>query len=730
MADPGTLHFDVDGMTCATCAVRIERILGRQEGVDAAAVNLAGASATVRADEKVDLDTLTNAVERIGYTIRLQESGEPPRDIREHYRSEERREWVRFWISLALTLPAMALAMAAPGWAWSLLAQWVLVTPVVLWTGWRFHKSAFRHAMSFAANMDTLISLGSLTAYGYSIWAGLNDQDVFFETAGMIITLITLGKAFEARAKGDASSAIQRLLELGADEARTVRDGVEVMIPVDRLIPGDVMIILPGEKIPTDGTVESGESSVDESMLTGESVPVEKTGGDQVFGATVNQGGRLAVKATAVGADTVLSGIVKMVEDVQGSKAPIQRLADRVSGVFVPLVIVAALATTNLWLALGNDTTPSLQAGIAVLIIACPCALGLATPTAIMVGSGRGAELGILFKSSEVFEQARTIDTVAIDKTGTITTGVMTLSDVSADVDETRFIRLVASLEQASGHPIGKAVALGADDRGISLGSVEDVRSLPGMGVEGTVEGHSVLVGRKRLALEHRLAGTETWTSELERLEAEGKTAFLAGWDGEIHGVIGVADETRASSRSAVARLTASGAEVVMYTGDNEATAKAVADQVGIDEIRSGLLPWDKALAVRAAREDGRTVAFVGDGINDAPALIESDLGMAIGSGTAVAIEAGDIILLNNDPRSVPVAIDLASATLSAIRQNLIWAFGYNTAAIPIAALGFLNPMVAAAAMAFSSVSVVLNALRLNRFAPYWKDEPVPPGSV
>ena len=703
-------------MTCATCAVRIERILGRQDGVEAANVNLAGASALVRVSSDVDIASLETAVAKLGYALAPRAGGEQPRDMVERYHEHEHGQWRKFWIAAALTLPAMLLAMLGPDAEWSRVLQGALVTPVVFWGGWQFHRVAFRQARTLGANMDTLISLGSLAAYLYSIWALSTGEHVFFETAGVIVTLITLGRAFESRAKGRASEAVHRLLELGATEARVVTADGERLIPADAVISGDLMVVLPGEKIPTDAVIESGRSSVDESMLTGESLPIDKGAGDPVYGATVNQEGRLELRATAVGADTALAGIVQMVEQAQGSKAPIQRLADRVSAIFVPVVIVIAVATAIAWLALGNDFAAAVQAGVAVLIIACPCALGLATPTAIMVGGGRGAELGILFKRAEVFEMAGKVDTVIFDKTGTLTSGAMTLSDASTDGDHREFLRLVASVEAASGHPIGKAVALGADDAEIDLVVPDRVESLPGFGVIGTIEGLELVVGKAKLLADRGLGISERWLVELARLEDEAKTAFLAGWGGEARGVVAVADTIRDGAAQAVSRLGTDGLTTVMITGDNQRTAARIAGEVGIDEVHAEVLPGEKADLVTRLQGMGRTVVFVGDGINDAPALTRSDLGMAMGSGTGVAVEAGDVVLLNPDPRLVPVGIELAAATLGTIRQNLFWAFGYNTAAIPIAAAGLLDPMIAAGAMAFSSLSVVMNALRLRRF--------------
>jgi copper-transporting P-type ATPase V len=707
-------------MTCATCAVRVERILSREEGVEAANVNLANASALVRAAESVDPEQLQSAVSRIGYELTPRHHDADDRDMVAHYHGDESLQWRRFRVTAALTLPVLLLAMFGPDATWSRLLQWALITPVVFWGGWQFHSMAAKQARSFSANMDTLISLGSLAAYGYSIWALVEGRPIFFETAGTIITLITLGRAFEARAKGRASEAVHSLAGLGVKEATIVVDGSERSVPIGQVIPGDLMVIGPGEKIPTDGVIETGQSAVDESMLTGESVPVDRIAGDQVFGATINQGGRLLVRATAVGSDTVLAGIVRMVEEAQGSKAPIQRLADRVSSIFVPAVILISLLTVIVWVALGNPFAEGFRAGVAVMVIACPCALGLATPTAIMAGSGRGAELGILFKRAEIFEQVRTVDTVVFDKTGTLTTGVMKLSDLETGEDRDRFLLLVASLEAAAGHPIGKAVALAADEVDIDLIEPANLESLAGLGVSGTVDGVDLVIGKAKL-LADRGIDVGDWDSKLAGLEDSGKTAFLAGWDGQARGVIAVTDQVRSEAKAAVARLGERGINLEMVTGDNQRAARRIADQLGIDSVSAGVLPAEKADEVSRLQSQGSTVVFVGDGINDAPALTMADLGMAMSSGTGVALEAGDVVLLNGDPRLVPVGIDLAHATFRVIRQNLGWAFGYNLAAIPIAALGLLNPMIAAGAMAFSSVSVVLNALRLRRFRPFWE---------
>ncbi len=711
-----TITFEVDGMTCASCAVRIERVLSKQEGVDAAAVNFAGAEATVRVAPGVDLDTLAEAVEKIGYAIRPVEEGDERQNLVDKYGEEERIQWRRFWWSLALSLPILLLAFFGPEEPWNKFAQWALATPVVYGFGLQFHQLALKQLRSFGASMDTLISLGTSAAYGYSIWATFSGAEVFFDTAAVIITLITLGKAFEARAKGRASSAITKLLALGAKEARVLRDGKEVTVAVDQLVPGDLMVIRPGEKVPTDGVIEDGVSSLDESMLTGESIPVDKGPGDEVFGATINQQGRIVVRASKVGKDTALSQIVRLVEEAQASKAPIQKLADRVSGVFVPVVVVIAVVTLAVWLGIGAGLTPAMRAAVAVLIIACPCALGLATPTAIMVGSARGAELGVLFKGAEVFERSRHIDVVMFDKTGTLTKGVMTLTDVVTDLDESRFLEFVASVEGASEHPIGRAVALGSEERDVELRPVSEFEAVAGMGVVGTVDGTRVWVGKAKFLADHGLQIPDRWLEHLERFESEGKTAFVAGWDGEAKGVIAVADTLRETAAEAVAALHSMGVVTAMITGDNRRTAEAIARQVGIDEVLAEVMPGDKSAEVERYQNQGRIVAFVGDGINDAPALTRADLGMAVGTGTDIAIEAGDVVLMSGNPMLVTTALGLARRTFRTIKENLFWAFFYNTSAIPLAALGWLNPAIAAAAMAFSSVSVVTNSLRLRRF--------------
>jgi len=712
MTDQITL--DVEGMTCASCALRIERVLGRQEGVEEAVVSFAGQEARVRLAPGTDLAALTAAVDRIGYSARVVEAGERP-DLAGRY-SEETRSQGRLALLAALfTVPAAALTMFGHPGHRAVIAAWILITPVQFVFGRQFHRNAVIRLRSGGANMDTLVSMGTMAAYWYSVWAFFAGHPVFFEIAGVIITFILLGRFFESRSKGRASRAIAGLLELGAKEATVLHDGVEKAVPIDRVRPGDHMVVRPGEKVPTDGVIVGGSSSFDESMLTGESVPVEKGPGDPVFGATVNQHGRVVVEATRVGAETALAQIVRLVEEAQATKAPIQHLADRVSGVFVPAVVLVALGTLAGWLIATGEVTAAMRAAVAVLIIACPCALGLATPTAIMVGSGRGAEMGVLFKDAAVFERARQVDTIVFDKTGTLTRGAMTLAALEAD-DPHRALYLAASVEAAGEHPIARAVVLGAEERGIEPGTVDDFAVLPGMGARGRVEGAIAVVGTGRLMAAEGIEVPARYRDAAARFEEAGHTAFFAGWDGEVLATLAVADTLRPTAAAAVADLHRTGVEVAMITGDNRRTATTIAAEVGIDRVLAEVQPGDKAAEVARLQDEGRRVAFVGDGVNDAPALTRADLGMAVGSGTDIAIEAGNVVLMSGDPGLAVVALRLAAATFRTIRQNLFWAFAYNTAAIPLAAAGLLDPMIAAAAMAASSVSVVGNSLRLRRF--------------
>jgi heavy metal translocating P-type ATPase len=716
------IRFDVEGMTCASCAVRIERVLGKQEGVDTAVVNFAGQEARATVTSEADLESPRAAVARIGYEIAEIDPDDDRRSITERYNEEARYQLRNVIGSAAVSVPLMLLAMLGPDEPWNYWAQFVLATIVVFGFGSQFLRAAWKQVTSGSPAMDTLIATGTLAAWAYSTWAIFAGEPLFFETAGMIITLILLGRYFEARAKGEASNAIAKLAELGAKQARVVRGGEVALVDPIELAPGDIVIVLPGEKIPADGVVTAGRSGVDESMLTGESVPTTKEPGANVFGATVNQQGRLEVEVREVGPNTALAQIMKLVGDAQATKAPVQRLADRISGIFVPVVISIAIVVGIAWLIISGDVGTAVQNSVAVLIIACPCALGLATPTAIMVGSGRGAEMGVLFKNAEVFERAHDADTVVFDKTGTLTRGAMTLVDVvtdgDADGDISEFLMLAGSLESGSEHPIGKAVALGAEENDIELEPVEYFESIQGMGARGVVSGRAVVVGKPALFVESGFSGLDVWRGRFDEVAAKGNTTFMVGWDGTVEGVVSVADTVRPTAAMAVEGLHDIGISTAMLTGDSLQTAEAIASLIGIDEVVAEVLPGEKSEAVATMQENGKVVAFVGDGINDAPALAVADLGMAVGSGTDVAIEAGDVVLMSGDPRASVTAIRLARRTFKTIRQNLFWAFGYNTAAIPLAALGFLDPMIAAAAMAFSSVSVVANSVRLRRYDP------------
>jgi cation-transporting ATPase V/Cu+-exporting ATPase len=633
-----------------------------------------------------------------------------------------RRRWLRRVVlawPLALAVlglsPMFPTGIAEEPWArWASLA---LTLPVQFYVGWPFLAGAAKRARSLSANMDTLIAIGTLSAFSLSLVELFLGGELYFEIAALLIAFLVLGRYFEARAKGRAGQAIRALLELGAKEARVIRDGQEVMVPVEQVVVGDHLRVRPGEKIPTDGRVVDGASAVDESMLTGESVPVEKSQGATVAGATVNTSGVLTVVATAVGADTALAQIVKLVEDAQASKAPVQRLVDRISAVFVPVVLVIAALTFLAWALLGGDPVKGVVAAVAVLIIACPCALGLATPTAIMVGTGRGAELGVLIKSVEILERSRKVTTIVFDKTGTLTKGHMALTDVVVSgQDEDGLLRWTGAVEADSEHPIGQALADAARERAGPLPPVTAFEAVAGHGVRAEVEGTTVWVGRRKLMAEGGLVLDEELEEAAVRLEREGKTAVFAGWEGEARGVLAVADTVKEEAAVVVAKLHDLGLQVVMITGDNARTADAIAAQVGIDRVFAEVLPQDKVSEVIRLQSEGQRVAMVGDGVNDAPALVQADLGVAIGTGTDVAIESSDITLMRGDLQGVVTAIELSRRTYRTILQNLGWAFGYNVAAVPLAALGLLNPIIAGAAMAFSSVSVVTNALRLRRF--------------
>ncbi|MEU0656621.1 heavy metal translocating P-type ATPase [Streptomyces albogriseolus] len=733
------VELSVGGMTCASCAARIERKLNRMEGVTAT-VNYATEKARISYGAGVTVPDLIATVEATGYTAR-----EPsPPDVGQQPSEPDELRPLRDRLLTAVVLSAPVVAMAMiPAlqfeyWQWLSLT---LAAPVVTYAAWPFHRAALTNARHGAATMDTLVSVGTTAAFLWSVWAlflgtagtpGMTHPfeftvarsdgagNLYLEAAAGVTTFILAGRYFEARAKRRAGAALRALLELGAKDVTVLLpDGGEETRPVSDLAVGDHFLVRPGEKIATDGTVVEGSSAVDASMLTGESVPVEVTAGDAVTGATVNAGGRLVVRATRVGADTQLARMARLVEDAQNGKASAQRLADRISAVFVPVVIALALATLGFWIGNGAGTTAAFTAAVAVLIIACPCALGLATPTALMVGTGRGAQLGILIKGPEVLESTRRVDTVVLDKTGTVTTGRMSLVAVhSPDTDETDVLRLAGALEHASEHPIARAVADAALAKLDTLPTPEDFTAVPGLGVQGIVEGHAVLVGRPRLMAEWSLPLPAHLAGTLTATETTGHTAVLVAWDGEVRAVLEIADTVKETSPEAIRRLRALGLRPVLLTGDNEAVAHSVARELDIapDDVIAEVLPQDKVDVVKRLQSQGHSVAMVGDGVNDAAALAQADLGLAMGTGTDAAIEAGDLTLVRGDLRAAADAVRLARRTLGTIRSNLFWAFAYNVAALPLAASGLLNPMIAGAAMAFSSVFVVGNSLRLRTF--------------
>ncbi|GAA3423791.1 heavy metal translocating P-type ATPase [Streptosporangium nondiastaticum] len=738
----GAVELSIGGMTCASCANRIERKLNKLDGVTAT-VNYATEKAKVVFPADLDPRDLVAEVEKAGYSAELPP---PPRaeGAGEDGPREETDELAplraRLITSVVLAVPVIAMAMIPAlqftNWQWLSLT---LAAPVVVYSGWPFHRAAWTNLRHGAATMDTLVSLGTIAALGWSLWAlffgtagtpGMTHPfaltiertdgtgNIYLEAAAGVTAFILAGRYFEARSKRRAGAALRALLELGAKDVSVLRDGVEVRVPADRLAVGDRFVVRPGEKIATDGVVEEGSSAVDASMLTGESVPVEVRPGDAVTGATVNAGGRLVVRATRVGSDTRLAQMAKLVEEAQTGKAQVQRLADRISGVFVPIVIALALGTLGFWLGTGDGAGAAFTAAVAVLIIACPCALGLATPTALLVGTGRGAQLGILIKGPEVLESTRGIDTVVLDKTGTVTEGRMTLVGVvtAEGEDDAEVLRLAGALEHASEHPIAQAVARGAAERVGELPTPEDFANVEGLGVQGVVDGHAVLVGRPRLLAEWSQHLPADLERALEEAQAAGRTAVAVGWDGRARAVLVVADVVKPTSAEAIRRLRALGLTPVLLTGDNEAVARTVAAEVGIDEVIAEVLPADKVDVVKRLQGEGRSVAMVGDGVNDAAALAQADLGLAMGTGTDAAIEASDLTLVRGDLRVAADAIRLARRTLATIKGNLFWAFAYNVAALPLAAMGLLNPMIAGAAMAFSSVFVVTNSLRLRGF--------------
>jgi copper-transporting P-type ATPase V len=706
--DPHELRLDVTGMTCGSCAARVEKTLNRQPGVKAS-VNFATGEALIHLDEDApEFEVLREAVRARGYDVRPHVD-----ETEEAARAEERAWLVRMAVAWPLAAATMVLSMAFMDQTWARWGALALATPVQFYSGWPFLKGAAIRARRLSANMDSLIALGTLAAYLYSVWALAGMEDLYFDTAAVIIAFITLGRWLESRAKGRASQAITRLLEMGAKEARVLRGDKELRLPVDAVQVGWTVRVLPGEKIPVDGRVIDGSSAVDESMLTGESVPVEKAVGDSVAGATVNRDGVLVIEATRVGQDAALAQIARMVAEAQGSKAPIQRLADRVAGVFVPIVIAIAAATAVGWYLADGGVREALVPAVAVLIIACPCALGLATPAALMVGTGRGASLGILIRSAEVLERSRGVDVIVFDKTGTLTEGRMRLVE-TAGCAET--LERAAAVEAGSGHPIGSAVVEGAASRGVTVPIATGFRAVAGRGARAAVDGVEVLVGRRSFLQDEGYRVPDSIERFAQAFEEQGHTVSWVGWRGLVQGVVAVSDTVKEGAAEAVRGLKALGIEVVMITGDNRTTAGAIAQQVGIDRVLAEVHPGDKVEEIRRLQAAGRVVAMVGDGINDGPALAQADLGIAIGTGTDVAIEASDITLISGDLGGVPRAIRLARRTFGTIAQNLFWAFGYNVAAIPLAALGLLNPIVAGGAMAMSSVSVLANSLRLRRF--------------
>ncbi|WP_169082529.1 heavy metal translocating P-type ATPase [Paenibacillus sp. PL91] len=727
------VDFQIEGMTCAACANRIEKGLNKLPGVTNATVNFAMETARVEySPGEISIADMQNKVRQLGYKANTKQENENKGDHRE---KEIRHQKRILLLSAILSLPllwSMVGHFSFTSWIYTpdiFMNPWfqlILATPVQFYVGRQFYIGAYKALRNGSANMDVLVSLGTSAAYFYSLYLTIewflngasahHGPSLYYETSAVLITLVIMGKLFESLAKGRTSEAIKSLMGLQAKTALVVREGQELTIPVDEVLVGDVVLVKPGEKIPVDGEVVEGTSSVDESMLTGESIPVEKRFGDAVIGATINKNGMLRIKAMKVGKETALAQIIKVVEEAQGSKAPIQRVADVISGIFVPIVVGIAIVAFLVWyfFVTPGDFAEALEKAIAILVIACPCALGLATPTSIMAGSGRAAELGVLFKGGEHLEQTHKINAIILDKTGTVTKGKPELTDVLTDNEEMEFLRLVGAAEKNSEHPLAEAIVAGIQERGVTLPGTEAFEAIPGFGIKAVVEGKEVLIGTRRLMEKFDVDAKPAYDM-MSRLEETGKTAMLVAIDNRYTGIVAVADTVKETSKAAISRLKEMGIQVIMITGDNERTAKAIAAQVGIEHVLAEVLPEGKAEEVKKLQASGKKVAMVGDGINDAPALATADVGMAIGTGTDVAMEAADVTLMRGDLSSIPDAIYMSRKTMNNIKQNLFWALGYNTLGIPIAAIGLLAPWVAGAAMALSSVSVVLNALRLQR---------------
>ncbi len=717
-------ELDITGMTCAACSSRIEKVLNKTDGVKAATVNLTTENATVEYNPGVtDEHAIIDRIGKLGYSAEPKKSAE---DKVSHKDSELKKMKWKVIIAAILSLPLLVtmldhlFGMSLPAIFMNPWFQLAFATPVQFILGWQFYVGAYKNLKNFTANMDVLVVMGTTAAFGFSLYqtylwmtGAVEHPHLYFEASAIIITLILFGKYLETRAKSQTTGAISKLLDMQAKEARVVRDGKELMIPVEDVKVDEVLIVKPGEKFPLDGELIHGRTSVDESMLTGESIPVEKETGDSVIGATMNQNGTVNIKVTKTGKDTALAGIIKVVEEAQGNKAPIQRMADIISGYFVPIVIVIAIVTFIVWyfFASPGNVEPALVAAISVLVIACPCALGLATPTSIMVGTGKGAENGILYKGGEHLEKTHKVDVIVLDKTGTITNGTPEVTDFSGDNDT---LHLLASAERGSEHPLASAITAYAAEKNIELSEAEEFSAIPGHGIEAVIEGRKVLVGTRKLMTGENI-DISAAEEDMQQFEYEGKTAMMVAVDGKLAGTVAVLDTVKATAKQAVSELHDQGLEVIMLTGDNIRTAEAIAREVNIDQVIAEVLPEEKADKIREIQKTGKVTAMVGDGVNDAPALALADIGIAMGTGTEVAIEAADLTILGEDLTLIPRAINLSRKTIKNIKQNLFWAFAYNTLGIPIAALGFLAPWVAGAAMAFSSVSVVANALRLKR---------------